>query len=203
MKRAISGLRLRVAGLTAGAGLVALALAGPAMAGCPHPDQLQKAPPAAAEFIRTVYTPGAATPRLMLASEFNSESAPIVGLWEFKMTVGGSLFDWGSVQWHDDGTEITISGGRNPVNGDVCMGAWRQVGRSTFKLSHVAFGYASGAYQGVAHFHETVKVDPAGNSYSGTFELDVFALNPSDPFDESTQVATINGTISAKRVSAD
>lgn len=187
--------------LYTGLGLVGLMAAGQAFAGCTRSDSGysqasgRSAPAAyspAGAFIRTAYEPGA-----------NAGQASVVGLWKFEMKVNGTIIDFGTIEWHDDGTELTISGGRNPSDGDTCMGAWQQVGFSKFRLNHIAMAYAGGAYLGVAHFHELVTVDPTGQSYSGTFTLEQFADSTSDPFNESgTPLATVSGTVAATRVSA-
>lgn len=188
--------------LYTGLGLAGLMTAGQAFAGCQAPasgysQTSSRSAPSAYQaggaFIRTGYEPG----------DSDGHQAAIVGLWKFEMKVNGTLIDFGTVEWHDDGTEMTISGGRNPADGDTCMGAWQQVGWSKFKLNHIALAYAGGAYLGVAHFHELVTVDPSGRSYSGTFTLEQFADSTSDPFDESgTPLATVAGTITATRVTA-
>jgi len=185
------------------AGLIGLGVAGQASAcsGLPVPGGRDASPgrtaPAidyatAGGFLHTSYEP----PQ---GGNFGGPS--IVGLWKFVMKVEGQPFDFGTIIWHADGTENTISGGRDPSTGDVCMGAWEQIGRSTYQLNHLALPWSGGAYVGVAHFHQTIKVDPSGNSYSGYFTLEAFLDSTSDPFDESTQpVATISGTVTATRV---
>lgn len=188
--------------LYASLGIVGLMAAGQAVAGCRIPasgysQASGRTAPSAYQgggtFIRTVYEPG----------EADNQQASIVGLWKFEMKVNGAIIDFGTVEWHDDGTEMTISGGRNPADGDTCMGAWQQVGRAKFTLNHIAMAYAGGAYLGVAHFRELVSVDPTGQSYSGSFTVQQFADATTDPFDESgTPLATVTGTITATRVAA-
>src|ERR1700731_4531391 len=77
----------------------------------------------------------------------------------------------GLATWHDDGTEIQFSAGRPPSSGDVCMGAWRQVGHSKFELHHIALSLtppdATGTFIRPAIISAMVTVDPSGNSYKG------------------------------------
>lgn len=184
----------------AGLGIVGLMAAGQAVAGCRIPTSgysqaSGRSAPSTYQgggaFIRTAYESG----------DQGNQQAAIVGLWKFEMKVNGNIIDFGTVEWHDDGTEMTISGGRNPSDGDTCMGAWQQVGWSKFKLNHIAMAYAGGAYLGVAHFHELITVDPTGQSYSGTFTIEQFADSTSDPFNESgAPLATVGGTVTATRV---
>ena len=70
-----------------------------------------------------------------------SDSAAIVGFWkvQFKLS-DGTVFDDGYVTWHSDGTEL-MNSGRPPMTGNFCMGAWKQTGRSTYKLNHYALSW--------------------------------------------------------------
>jgi hypothetical protein len=155
------------------------------------------------------------------------ERAAIVGFWTFEWRAradaalpndnpgipDGALLDFGLVQWHEDGTEITNSGGRTPAVGDVCMGAWKQVDRSTFILRHLALGYGPPpgpvmGYQGVAVLEMRVKVDSGGHTYHGNFTLTQYMSKfdptvPGSEFDESTVEFTLSGTVKATRVAAD
>jgi hypothetical protein len=53
------------------------------------------------------------------------------------------------------------------------------------------------------HFHVNVKLDASGNSFTGTYTAGVYAVSPADPFDETTEVASGTGTVSATRVMPD
>ncbi len=139
----------------------------------------------------------------------------IVGLWKVSWTSDGTAspiavptnFDFGTVEWHPDGTEINISGARAPSTGDVCMGAWKQTGVRTYKLNHVALGWASAdspggpvvpaAFVGPATIRETITLSLDGNSYSGPFTIDQYAA------DGTTLLEHIAGTIQGTRVTAD
>jgi hypothetical protein len=147
-----------------------------------------------------------------------NDDASIVGLWEFEVRLNGAqngmldkaLFDWGLATWHSDQTEIQFSAGRTPAAGDVCMGAWQQVGRNKFKLHHIALGLTppipSGAFIGPAIIRSEVTVNPAGNRYTGWYTLSLYPGSPSDgtEFNESgTPIVTFVGTITAHRVTAD
>lgn len=192
----------------------------PASAGCADPRTAQAE---AAHFIDAVYRPGGA--RAFLVHDEQDERAAIVGFWTFEWRAkadpelpnnnpppisDGALLDFGLIQWHPDGTEITNSGGRTPAVGDVCMGSWKQVGPSTFKLTHLALGYGPPpgpvtGYQGLALLEMTVKVDSGGHSYHGNFVLTQYMskFNPAVPgseFDTSTIEFTLSGGVKAARV---
>jgi len=123
----------------------------------------------------------------------------IVGMWSFKMTPTAGPGDFGYQQWHSDGTELMNSGGRAPATENFCMGVWRQVAPSKYHLNHYALSYdpTSGSINARVIIKEDVTVDPSGNSYSGSFTLDVY--DPSG----TTAVAHQNGQVTAQRVSAN
>lgn len=145
-------------------------------------------------------------------SDEDSDRAAIVGLWKFAFTATSPFvgpFDAGYVQWHSDGTEL-MNSGRAPTTGNFCMGVWKHIGRSTYKLNHVALGWAFDAnvpatgpgtgganFIGPANIREEVTVDRSGNSYQGTFTLVQY-----EP-DGTTVIATIIGNVTATRLTAD
>jgi len=144
-------------------------------------------------------------------SENDSDNAAIVGLWKFSFTATNpplGPFDAGYVQWHRIGTEL-MNSGRAPTTGSFCMGVWKRIGHSTYKLNHVALSWAFDAnpgtgpgtggadFVGPANIREEVTVDHSGNSYQGTFTLVQY-----EP-DGTTVIATIIGTVTATRITAD
>lgn len=134
-------------------------------------------------------------------------SDAIVGFWNVTFTSDGTSYptnfavgfelDFGTVQWHDDGTEIMVSGGRDPSTGDVCMGVWKRSGVRTFKLNHLGLAWAGGAFLGPAVFHETVTLDRSGNTYEGPFTIDQYAS------DGVTLLEHLGGTVKGTRITAD
>ena len=158
-------------------------------------------------------------PLLVLISSYNgpgsdndSDIADIVGLWKFAFTATSPFvgpFDAGYVTWHSDGTEL-MNSGRAPTTGAFCMGVWKQISRSTYKLNHFGLSWAFDAnapdtgpgtggaiFVGPANIREQVTVDRSGNNYEGTFTVVQY-----DP-DGITVVATITGTVTATRITAD
>jgi hypothetical protein len=129
---------------------------------------------------------------------------PIVGLWKFTMTSegttgipDGTVVDQGFSQWHSDGTEVTVSGNRAPVTGDVCLGAWKTTGGLHYGLSHYGISYdTNNNFVGLAHITEKVAVSPGGKTFAGTFTI--------DQFDQSgNTLAHITGQITGTRITAD
>lgn len=147
----------------------------------------------------------------------------IVGLWKFTFVSkgnstnpfpfnppDGATLDAGYVQWHSDGTEI-MNSGRDPATGSFCLGVWKSVGGSTYKLNHFALSWdatgqscspsqqpgATGCFLGPTNIREVVTVNRSGDGYEGTFTLDQY-----DP--SGTQVLfELKGTVSANRITPD
>ena len=149
--------------------------------------------------------------------------ASIVGLWKFTFVAegnsgneppfnppDGATLDTGYVQWHSDGTEL-MNSGRDPATGSFCMGVWKSIGRSTYKLNHFALSWdatgqscspsqqpgATGCLQGPTNIREEVTVDHSGNHYDGIFVIDQY-----DPSGEQL-LFELKGTVSADRITAD
>ena len=205
---ATKGRRLKAAGLTAIFGLLALSVMGQAGAGCmanavhgPSPTRL----PDPATFVPAVYRQASASGELLRVSDSDGEDQSIVGLWQFKFD--GFAPDWGTQAWHSDGTELTFSGNQDPETGDVCQGVWRQVGRDTYTLNHIAMGWmAPGAGFGIrVHLHFLIKLAAKGDAFSGSYTATVYTETAADPFDESATavVASGSGHVTATRVMPD
>jgi len=198
----------------AGFCLPSLALVGTASATCsidlssfkPHSGHTQQSV-LPTGLIPAVFHPDAAGGAHLISVNDSEHFPPsIVGLWRFQFSpeLGG---DFGTVIWHEDGTEIMISAARDPAAGDVCMGAWKQTGRYTYELNHIAMGHdgppggpPSPTFTNTVHLHEYIRLDHSGNSYSGTINAVISAANPADPFDESNVIAKVTGSITATRV---
>ena len=78
------------------------------------------------------------------------------------------------------------------------MGVWAQTGPSAYKLNHYALSYdaTTGLLANYVHIHEQVTLDPTGNQYSGSFNIDI-----TDP--NGNPVASVKGIVSAQRLTAD
>ena len=206
---------IRAVVLSAGQSLavvVGLGFAGHAMAGC-APPRAPGAPESpslsGSPFLPAFYTEGSYGSLLTVGEgeDWRRELhvLSIVGLWKFTFTSEGSqgipdgaVVDAGYVTWHADGTEL-MNSGRPPITGSFCMGVWKPVGPSTFKLHHIALAWdpTGTVFVGPAEIRETVTVAPKGNSYVGKFTLDQFAT------DEKTVLAHVQGTVTATRVTVD
>ena len=183
----------------AGLWLASLAVVGTASAAC----SIDLSP-----FKAAVFRPDTAAAHLTKVDYRETDFFPpsIVGLWKFQFSqsLGG---DFGTLIWHADGTEIMISAARDPAAGDVCMGVWKQTGRYTYELNHIAMGHdgppggpPSPTYSTLVHLHEHIRLDASGNSYTGWITAVIAAANPADPFDESNVIAQPSGTVTATRI---
>jgi hypothetical protein len=207
------------------AGLICLgsAMSSQAMAGCSWLDRTGSPTPASQEyspprFIPAVYRPGAEG--FVRVSDDHQHGAGIVGLWRVTFVSDGTAYphpvpfgavvDFGTQQWHSDGTELLVSGGRAPSTGDVCMGVWEHVSGRTYKLKHIALAYASSdtpasqggpvapaAYVGPGIIRETVTLSASGSTFEGTFTIDQYAR------DEVTLLQHIAGKIVGMRFTVD
>jgi hypothetical protein len=123
----------------------------------------------------------------------HSDVDPIVGFWRSKFTIGGMVTDAGFAQWHSDGTEI-LNSSRPPATSSFCLGVWKRVGRSTYKLNHFAINWDDkGKFVGNTNIREHVALSEDGNSYAGTLTIDQY-----DP--SGKLVAHIKGEVTATRI---
>jgi len=197
--------RLSIA-LAAFAGLAGLAGTGGAQA-CSYTD-LRNAAPAT----RSVFTQFAGAIRAAAPGVVASAPAPdnllvsnphrsIVGFWKFAFNApDGSPIDWGFQSWHDDGTEITNSGGQLPATGNFCTGVFEQHVGGAYHLNHWAIawnlpGTDPSDLAGLVNIREVVSLDRSGNSMTGTVSLDFYAA------DATTLLGHIaDGTVSGTRI---
>ena len=217
--------RHALAGALALAATAALANAGPAMAGCglynPAVPPAQRVTPMqeGARLIAAVYRPGSEW-LIPVGYETGVPNSSIVGLWKVSFISDGippnpvpegATVDFGTVQWHDDGTELMVSGGRAPSEGDVCMGVWEEIGPFTYKLKHIGLGWVSedtppsmggpgpspAQFLGPGIISEVVTLNKSRDSYQGAFTIDQYNA------DESKLLVHISGTVTGTRVTVN
>jgi hypothetical protein len=130
-------------------------------------------------------------------------------MWQFRMISkgntghipsipDGALIDFGYSQRHSDGTEVVNSGGHSPASANWCMGVWSQTGFWTYQINHfpIAYNPTTGEIANYINFRAQITLSPGGDSYSGTFTLDVY-----DPM--GNHVDHLAGNIVAKRITVD
>ncbi len=193
--------RFRVIALAAGS--IGFFATGYAVAGCPSYIGTAAAPPAGWS-TEAAEASTQATTALASGSSFNAtpqssegeHAAAIVGTWKVTLISDGTAYpgpiptgaviDFGTSQWHGDGTEFLISGARPPSTGDVCMGSWERTGRNVYTLRHIALAWVSpdstppapaAAFLGPAILHEVVSLSRSGRSYAGSFTIDQYAAD--------------------------
>lgn len=152
-----------------------------------------------------------AAPTLEAAAQGgNSGGGPLVGLWHtvltaFPGTPDEFVFDIGFQQFHDDGTELMISGGVPPTIGNVCIGAWERGAGGVVHLRHVTWNWAGDEVLGdppTGYFllEVTLRTNSRGTAYSGTWKTASYDLDV--PPDGSPQPGTVfDGTVEATRIS--
>lgn len=128
--------------------------------------------------------------------QHNSADPSIVGLWKTTLTSGGQVVDEGFDQWNSDGTEV-LNDDPPPQTGNVCLGVYVKSAMSTYKLKHPSWTFdASGNVNGTAIIRELVIVGQGGNTYQGTYSIEVYDL-------QGNRLAQFGGTISATRITVD
>lgn len=113
-------------------------------------------------------------------------SGPIAGLWEVVFlaapgTPDEFVFDFTFQQFHNDGTELMISGGAPPANGNVCIGTWERGAGGEITLRHVTWIWAGDEAFGdppAGYFHMVVVLRPnqQGTAYTGTWRSGFYDL---------------------------
>jgi hypothetical protein len=141
--------------------------------------------------------------QFVLVSDNEPAGAAVVGFWKFTFVSqnnpgisDGTVLDAGYAQWHSDGTEI-MNSSRPPATQSFCLGVWKKIGPSTFRLNHFALSFdLSGHPVGGSNIREEVTVEHGGNKYSGTFTIDAFDVN-------GVHVRHIAGDVTGERITAD
>jgi hypothetical protein len=123
-------------------------------------------------------------------------STSIAGLWKINFLSGGAVVDVAFDAWHSDGTEV-LNDYTDPIEGNVCLGVWKQTGTHTFTLKHPSWYFdTNGNLLGTVIIHESVSLSTNGNSFSGPVAEDIYDVS-GNLLDELT------GQVSATRITAD
>jgi hypothetical protein len=116
--------------------------------------------------------------------ESAADAPSIVGLWDVQFLVDGQVVDEGFDQYHSDGTEV-LNDTPPPAAGSVCLGVYVKTGKRSIKLKHPSWIYdaTNTTVIGRATILEDITLDPGGNSFTGTFILQLRDLmgNPLAP----------------------
>jgi hypothetical protein len=103
----------------------------------------------------------------------------IVGFWFTTFYVGNTSDVWDQAfeQWHSDGTELAVDNAVPPLLGNVCVGVWKQIGR-TIRLKHLTWNWnPDGSKAGIFLLEMTLTVDRGGQVFTGTYVSDSFDTN--------------------------
>jgi hypothetical protein len=102
----------------------------------------------------------------------------ITGLWDLQFISDNQVVDEGFDQYHSDGTEI-LNDTPPPAAGNVCLGVWAKTGGRTLKLRHPSWIYdpTNTTVIGTATILEQITLDNDGNSFTGTFTVQLRDLS--------------------------
>jgi hypothetical protein len=152
-----------------------LTVASGSEAACMSPNRTQGLPSIGALFASPAL-PGADG---ALTAESEGKGGSIVGLWQttFLFGDGPTVYDEAYEIWHGDGTELAIDNAVPPSLGNVCVGVWRQEGRS-IKLRHVTWNWnPDGTKAGTFLLLATLTVGSKGHTFSGHYVTDSFDVD--------------------------
>jgi hypothetical protein len=123
---------------------------------------------------------------------------PITGLWDLKFISDGQVVDEGFDQYHSDGTEI-LNDTPPPSAGNICLGVWASTGSGTLKLKHPSWIYdpTNTFVIGTATILELIKLDDSGDSFAGTFTIQLRDLSG------NTLAPDLTGDLQADRITPD
>lgn len=125
----------------------------------------------------------------------DSDKNSIVGLWLATVTIGGQTAYQGFESFSSDGLEVLNDNG-SPVEGNVCLGVWRDTGK-TIKVNHPSWNYDSGGNLiGTVVIREEVTVDRNANTFDGSITIDVYDLN-------GNLLSHYAGQITGQRITVD
>jgi hypothetical protein len=149
------------------------------------------------------------TPAAVPSASAEMQQPSLVGMWSVQLVSqgnatsampipDGALVDFGYQIFHIDNTEWENSGGRSPNTQNFCEGVWGKTGFNTYELNHFAYQYdsISGSLTGTANIRYQMTLSPSGNSFTGTFTIDVYDT-------KASHLAHLAGTLSATRVTVD
>jgi len=188
-------------------GMFVMLLAPRATAGCGDPNTLQ------GPFVLAQEAPLATLLARAPDAEKSAARGPaapsIVGMWNFQLVSegnaahnpsipDGALIDFGYHQIHSDGTEIINSGGHAPATENFCLGVWGQTGFLTYEVNHFPLSYnaTTGVLANLINLNEQLTLSPSGDSFTGTFTLDVYDT-------KGNHVDHVGGNVTATRVTVD
>src|SRR5205823_3559049 len=101
----------------------------------------------------------------------------ILGLWHATYVNSDGTPAFESFKfWHPDGTEWESANG-SPLDGNVCLGVWKETRAGTIRLHHVAWTFANGILTGTLTIDELNTVAPNSRTYTGTHTVTYYDLN--------------------------
>jgi hypothetical protein len=126
------------------------------------------------------------------------DNQTITGLWDLQFISDNQVVDEGFDQYHSDGTEI-LNDTPPPAAGNVCLGVWAKTGTLSLKLKHPSWIYdpTNTFVIGTATILEQITLDPSGDSFAGTFTVQLRDLSGNSLGPDLT------GQLQASRITPD
>jgi hypothetical protein len=125
-----------------------------------------------------------------------ADARSLAGFWKFVyVDTDGNLVDFGYADVNIGGAEMNLSFSHGPLNGNQCVGAWRETMEHHYKASHYAPLYAADhlTYIGFVNRVEEITLADDGQSTVGTFVSTGYDVNGNILFERQ-------GTSSAVRI---
>jgi hypothetical protein len=120
----------------------------------------------------------------------------IVGLWHVTFVKSdGSPFYQSFDLWHSDRTEFETASA-SPLNGNVCVGVWRETKGGSVQLHHVGWHFEGGVLTATFTLDETNTVASDGKTYKGTFLYQRYDL-------AGNLLLQVAGTLTADRITVE
>jgi hypothetical protein len=142
-----------------------------------------------------------AAPPALAAQAPPAARTSIAGMWltDFLLGDGPDVYDQMFQQYHQGGTETSLSNGLPPVLGNVCLGIWQAIGPWTFVVKHVAWNWnPDHTLAGTFVLEFEVTVDASGLEFDGSWSASNFDL-------EGTHLADLDadGLVRGARITID
>jgi hypothetical protein len=165
--------------------------AGNAKAGCGDPEQ-----PSGITAIVPFVAQSADEDSTQSTVRHHDHDGSILGLWHVTYVLSDGTPDFQSFKfWHPDGTEWE-SASVSPLDGNVCVGVWKETKAGTIRLHHLAWSFANGILTGTLTIDEINTVASDGRTYKGTFTATFYDLN-------GNVLRQQKGTQTAKRITVN
>ena len=135
-------------------------------------------------------------PQTQAQNGSGSGTSSIVGFWHIRFVVGDNTIQEAFQIWNQGGTEVH-NPNVDPRTSNICLGAWKAVGKRSYKLVHRVWSYdGNGVFLGTINLSESVYLGHKGATHTGSFTLDFYDPDGNFQFE-------VPGNVIAERISAE